>query len=356
MSTLSIITPLLLLLLLLILLSAQSSNAAEATAATARVKDYSYTRLPLVGTGAYGPESTAFDCNGEGPYAGVSDGRIFKWLSSNGSWVEFATTSPYRTRKLCDGVMDTKMERVCGRPLGLKFNLGTCDLYITDAYFGLVVVGSKGGLARQLVNNAEGVPFKFANSLDIDSDIGVVYFTDSSTRFQRWEMLEIIGTFDKTGRLLKYDIGNQKVTVLMRNLAYANGVALSRKKDYVLVTETTTGRVYRYWLHDHDSHGGSHDAAELFLQLGGMLDNINRNADGDYWIAQYPIPSLITAAATTLGTTDQGAPVRVNQSGIVVEILNNTDGLSVSDVNEFNSKLWLGTVVSPYLAMASCHT
>ncbi|GAY69494.1 hypothetical protein CUMW_289820, partial [Citrus unshiu] len=28
--------------------------------------------------GVVGPESLAFDCNGEGPYAGVSDGRILK--------------------------------------------------------------------------------------------------------------------------------------------------------------------------------------------------------------------------------------------------------------------------------------
>lgn len=92
----------------------------------------------------------------------------------------------YRTSELCDGLSDAKFEHVCGRPLGLKFNERTCDLYIADAYFGLLVVGHKGGLARQLVSSAEGIPFLFANALDIDQKTGSVYFTDTSTRYRRW--------------------------------------------------------------------------------------------------------------------------------------------------------------------------
>jgi len=33
--------------------------------------------------GATGPESLAFDPDGEGPYTGVSDGRIMKWRGEN---------------------------------------------------------------------------------------------------------------------------------------------------------------------------------------------------------------------------------------------------------------------------------
>ncbi|CAL5333810.1 unnamed protein product [Camellia sinensis] len=38
-------------------------------------------------------------------------------------------------------------KHVCGRPLGLRFDKKTGDLYIADAYFGLQVVGPNGGLA-----------------------------------------------------------------------------------------------------------------------------------------------------------------------------------------------------------------
>ena len=78
------------------------------------------------------------------------------------------------------------MEQVCGRPLCLKFNEATCKLYIVDAYFGLMVVGRNGGVAKQLAISVEGVPFWFTNTLDIDQNTKVAYFTDTSTIFQRW--------------------------------------------------------------------------------------------------------------------------------------------------------------------------
>lgn len=75
-------------------------------------------------------------------------------------------------------------EHICGRPLGLRFDKRTGDLYIADAYMGLLKVGPEGGLAMPLVTEAEGVPLGFTNDLDIDDD-GTVYFTDSSTNYKR---------------------------------------------------------------------------------------------------------------------------------------------------------------------------
>ena len=96
-----------------------------------------------------------------------------------------------RIPKFCDGSLNPAMEQVCGRPLGLKFNEATCDLYIADAYFGLLVVGQNGGVAKQVAISAKGVPFRFTNALDIDQNTGVVYFTDTSTIFQRWYVSSI---------------------------------------------------------------------------------------------------------------------------------------------------------------------
>lgn len=75
-------------------------------------------------------------------------------------------------------------EHICGRPLGLRFDKRTGELYIADAYMGLLKVGPEGGLAMPLVTEAEGVPLGFTNDLDIDDD-GTVYFTDSSINYQR---------------------------------------------------------------------------------------------------------------------------------------------------------------------------
>ena len=91
-----------------------------------------------------------------------------------------------RIPKFCDGLVNPVMEQLCGRPLGLKFNEATCELYIVDAYYGLMVVGRNGGVAKQFTISNEGVPFQFPNALDIDQNTGVVYFTDTNTIFQRW--------------------------------------------------------------------------------------------------------------------------------------------------------------------------
>ena len=51
--------------------------------------------IPLVG--ALGPESLAFHpITGDGPYTGVSDGRIIKWNPTLRRWIDFAVTSPDR--------------------------------------------------------------------------------------------------------------------------------------------------------------------------------------------------------------------------------------------------------------------
>ena len=84
---------------------------------------------------------------------------------------------------MCEGG-NPKNEHICGRPLGLRFNRRTGDLYIADAYLGLMRVGPEGGQATMLVNEVEGVPLRFTNDLDVASD-GSVYFTDSSSKYQR---------------------------------------------------------------------------------------------------------------------------------------------------------------------------
>jgi len=89
------------------------------------------------------------------------------------------------SRSRCVRPFAPKLEHICGRPLGLRFDKKNGDLYIADAYLGLNVVGPMGGLATQVAREAEGHPFHFTNDLDINEDEGVIYFTDSSTVYQR---------------------------------------------------------------------------------------------------------------------------------------------------------------------------
>ncbi|KAB1206534.1 Strictosidine synthase [Morella rubra] len=314
------------------------------------LRNYRQLDLP---TGAVGPESIAFDCHGNGPYVGVSDGRILKWRGKRLGWA--------KNRHLCDGSTNPNSthEQVCGRPLGLKFNPATCDLYIADAYFGLLMVGSQGGEAKQLATSAGGVPFRFTNGLDVDNKFGVVYFTDSSILFQRRSWLRIILEGDRTGRLMKYDPRTKKVTVLLKGLAFANGVALSNDSSFLLLSETGAYQVVRFWLRGPKRH-----TSEVFCQVERAPDNIKRNIDGQFWVAlnsgrEIPIPDynlddLNHEIAIPRSTKDVVA-AKLDEEGKVVSILDGKGGNaldSVSEVVEHNGILWIGSAVKPYVGVA----
>lgn len=67
----------------------------------------------------------------------------------------------------------------------MEFDPADGYLYIADSAYGLLKVGPRGGVATLLANTAGGVNLTFTNSLVINQDDGLIYFTDSSTRFKR---------------------------------------------------------------------------------------------------------------------------------------------------------------------------
>lgn len=142
-------------------------------------------------------------------------------------------------------------------------------------------------------------------------------------------------TGDKTGRLLRYDPRTKQATVLLRGLSFSNGVALNKEGDFVLVTETTATKVTRYWL-----RGRKSQTSDTFTTLAGCPDNIQRNANGDFWVAQNNcgIPEL------------KVKPVKLNGEGKVIEELNEDVG-PLSEVQERDNGLWLGSVVLSYIGL-----
>lgn len=83
----------------------------------------------------------------------------------------------------CDGTNDMNLAKVCGRGLGLGFHYKTGQLYVADATYGLLVVPPIGGLAKQLVSSAEGLPFKFLDAVEVDQNTDYVYLTDLSSKY-----------------------------------------------------------------------------------------------------------------------------------------------------------------------------
>ncbi|XP_058740175.1 protein STRICTOSIDINE SYNTHASE-LIKE 2-like [Vicia villosa] len=330
-----------------------------------------YEMVPIENGGAVGPESLAFDAHGEGPYAGVSDGRIMKWNSLENHWMDFAVTSSNRDGD-CGGPYKehSKKEHICGRPLGLCFNTASGQLYVADAYMGLVVIEPNGGTATKLISHAvQDQPLGFTNSLDIDQNSGAVYFTTSSTKYERRSYVSLILSGDKSGRLIKYEPKSEKVTVLLNNLTFPNGVALSKDGNYILIVETTSCRVLRYWL--QTSKAGT---LEVFANLPGFGDNIKRSPRGGFWVGiyskretfikwilSYPwigkglvmLPLDMTKTYSYLGKIkgSSGMAIRLSEEGEVLEVVEDDRSgyrKSISDVEERDGVLWLGSVDAPF--------
>lgn len=309
--------------------------------------------------GAVGPESLVFDNEGRGPYTGVSDGRVLRWDGPDVGWTDFAVTSPNRS-EICDPknppAPNPEFEHICGRPLGMRFHRKTGYLYIADAYLD--------------ANEAEGVPFRFTNDLDFDEG-GAIYFTDSSTNFQRRHFLLSIFSGDDTGRLMKYDPKSGEITVLLRNLMFANGVAMSKDFSFLLVSETTKCRILRYWL-----KGPKMGSSEVFALLPGFPDNVRRNSKGNFWVALHCRRNLPTSLALSypwlrwvlfklpisikqlyyvfIGGTKHAIAIHLDEDGKILEVLEDQQGSTVkliSEVEERNGQLWMGSVMVPSVTL-----
>lgn len=207
-----------------------------------------------------GPEEVALDRQGR-VYGGTQDGRIMR-IGPGGGLEAFAQTG--------------------GRPLGMQFDRHQ-NLIVCDADKGLLAIDPQGRITV-LATEAEGVPFRFTDALDIADD-GTIYFTDASSRFEQRAYLYDLMESKPHGRFLRYDPATGLTQVLLKDLYFANGVALSSKEDFVLINETYRYRIVRYWL--KGPRAGTH---EIFIDnLPGFPDNISGNRRGTFWLALFTV-------------------------------------------------------------------
>ncbi|BAF24944.1 protein STRICTOSIDINE SYNTHASE-LIKE 10 [Oryza sativa Japonica Group] len=295
-----------------------------------------------------GPESLAFDGRGDGPYTGGSDGRILRWRGGRLGWTEFAYNSRHKSVGVCSPEKKLVVpESVCGRPLGLQFHHASGDLYVADAYLGLLRVPARGGLAEVVATEAAGVPFNFLNGLDVDQRTGDVYFTDSSTTYRRSQYLLVVAMGDETGRLLRYDARRRRVTVLHSGLPYPNGVAVSDDGTHVVVAHTGLCELRRYWL-----RGPRAGKSETFAEVPGYPDNVRRDGDGGYWVALSRGADNDDVAPTVAVRVTAAGKKKGGGAAVVAEALAGFSFVTVSEVAEQNGTLWIGSVDTPYAGAA----
>jgi len=158
---------------------------------------------------------------------------------------------------------------------------------VCDSYRGLLSVDPAGQVSV-LATEAEGVPFRFTDNLDVARD-GTVYFSDASSRFGQPDYMLDLLEARPHGRLLRYDPATRRTTVLLGDLYFANGVALSRNEDFVLVNETYRYRIRRLWL-----SGPKAGTSDVFLDnLPGFPDNLDGNRKGSFWLALFTVRNPI---------------------------------------------------------------
>lgn len=279
-----------------------------------------------------------------------------------------------------------------GRPLGFHHdaagNLVICDskglmlLERTDA------AAEKGGSGsdprsgrwrlRCLANWADGRPVNYANDLDIAAD-GRIFFTDSSVippalnaatprpwyDTMRSYMLTMLHGAP-TGRLLAHNPADGSTRQLADGLWFANGCALAPDESFVAVVETCSMRVRRHWL--TGPKAGTLDT--LIDRLPGWPDNINRSADGNFWLAlvlpDVPLAHKILPHPRLRGLyaslpewilprkPQWGCVVKVSPSGEVLQVLMDPTGERVSHVScatEHSGRLFLGNLAKDYVSV-----
>ncbi|MEP6343303.1 MAG: SMP-30/gluconolactonase/LRE family protein [Maricaulaceae bacterium] len=237
----------------------KSNGYSGVFASNAKLVDMSLIHL----NGAIGPEDIV---------AKVEDSEISLFASSQSGVI-------YEIDPLRKEV--SEFTQTGGFPLGVEFaNDGT--LLVADAYLGLLKVSPDGDV-KVLTNSVSGDPIKFADDVDI-APSGIIYFTDASTRFGAEEtgsplaasQLDILEQ-SQTGRVLAFDPQSGDTSIVADGLSFANGIAVSRDGNSLLVAETGTYRVVKI-----DIATGT-APTPILTNLPGFPDNINagpRLADG----------------------------------------------------------------------------
>uniref|UniRef100_A0A5F7ZDF1 Adipocyte plasma membrane-associated protein n=1 Tax=Macaca mulatta TaxID=9544 RepID=A0A5F7ZDF1_MACMU len=223
-----------------------------------------------------GPESIAHI--GDVMFTGTADGRVVKLENGEIETIARFGSGPCKTRD---------DEPVCGRPLGIRAGPnGT--LFVADAYKGLFEVNPWKREVKLLLSSEtpiEGKKMSFVNDLTVTQDGRKIYFTDSSSKWQRRDYLLLVMEGTDDGRLLEYDTVTREVKVLLDQLRFPNGVQLSPAEDFVLVAETTMARIRRVYV-----SGLMKGGADLFVEnMPGFPDNIRPSSFGGYWVGMSTI-------------------------------------------------------------------
>ncbi|KAK2975519.1 hypothetical protein RJ640_009148 [Escallonia rubra] len=287
------------------------------------------------------PEDVCMDKNGV-LYTATRDGWI-KRMHGNGIWENW---------KMLD--RDTL--------LGITIT-GAGDLIVCDSEEGLLKVDEDG--VTVLASHVDGAKISFADDV-IEASDGSLYFSVASTKFglHNW-YLDVLEA-KPHGQLLKYDPLSKQTSIVLDDLGFANGVALSADQDYLIVCESWKFRCLKYWLKEEIK-----GKTEVFIDnLPGGPDNINLAPDGSFWIALVQLTSdgmefVHTSTASKYflaafpklinrvnGAYTKAKVINVGTDGKIIKSLEDPNGKVMSFVTsavEFEGHLYLGSLNADFV-------
>ncbi|EFC39438.1 strictosidine synthase [Naegleria gruberi] len=322
-----------------------------------------------------GPESIVWDpVHADVLYTGINDGSIMRVNVTSGVSTVYAYSVPAlnATQRAVCGT-SVLYEGTCGRVLGMVFDKNN-NLIVADAYKGLLRISrANPSQVEVLVNSYNGVPFKMTNSVVLLKDGKTVYFTDSSLLYSRLYFVSIVVANNPDGRLFKFDLETKQLQVVISDLKFANGIAVSKDESFLVINECSSGSLRRFYLKGRKA--GTND---VFVQdIGGYADNIKTDDDGNFLVGLFSnttqevtaihdsaklknIFLTIVPATTTLGMiVPQGLVKKVNQKGKITTVYSDktaTFALQVSEADVRGGYLYLCSVLNPWLTRVNLST
>ena len=197
-------------------------------------------------------------------YTATSDGKVLRFTQAGNNVEIFADAG--------------------GRPLGMEFDADG-NLIIANAHLGLQRV-TPGGTVSTIVDEFDGEKIIYADDVAVASN-GIIYFSDASSKFgasvsggsYEASLLDLL-EHGGHGRVFRHDPLSDETSIVVDGLNFANGVAVSEDQQYLLINETGSYRVLRYWIEGPDA-----GTTEVVIDnLPGFPDNINNGLNGRFWI------------------------------------------------------------------------
>lgn len=191
-------------------------------------------------------------------------------------------TTITRLGRKCRGEYDAAR---CGLPMSVRV-MSDDYLLVADAYLGTKGVNMTTGEVEIIVpatRMVEGKPSMYTYDVVYSARDNAIYMSVTSTKFpKKWDIL--IAFTPPSGRIMKYDLDTDSLTVVLDSLDTPQGIELSPNEDFLLIAEMNQRRLVRLWL-----HGPKAGTRDLLLEnLPGITSIVPRKAsaeEGGYYVS-----------------------------------------------------------------------